>query len=115
MTARAGANDLCVIDRGCRYGCPLCREAFMAGITQRCRIYVCRTLARCSNAVMAGNTVIHERRMINGRGYPLTGAVTAIALRCRRNMTGRFARCDYVVMTARTHAQHFGVINTGGL
>jgi len=64
-------------------------------------------LAVAGMTAQAGDTGIMIAR-IRGRtvaetdGYPGTGVVTVIALECRGEMPGRFARCGGAVMTVGT-------------
>ena len=65
-----------------------------------------------SDAVMAGNTIVHETGMVNGCRNPLLGAVTNITFFDSRYVCGVLTGSNYTIMTTGTHTQYFGMVDT---
>lgn len=112
MTTDAGAVDLRMIHGIRGNGRPEGREFLMAGVTHIRRIQVIGAFTTCGYTVMTGNTVVHKRRVIDSRGYPLLRTVTDITFVCRGHMRGSFSLCNDIVVTTRADTEYFGMIYT---
>ena len=111
VTTDTGAIHLRMVHHVSGDGRPQSGEFFVAGIAYVRSIYMIRSFTAGGYAVMTANTVIHKWRMINGRGYPLLGAMTIVTFLGGGNMGRPFAGRDHIIMTTGTHAQYFSVIN----
>ncbi len=110
MTTGAGAVDLRMVHGIRGNGCPEGREFLVAGVTHIRGIQMTGTFTTCGYAVMTGNTVVHKRRVIDSRGYPLLRTMTDITFVCRGHMRGSFSLCNDIVVTTGADTEYFVMI-----
>lgn len=71
-----------------------------------------RRFAGGTHAVVAARTSTRGNAVVEMRGRPSGGGMTGVALRRRRDMRARFARCGCTVVTATATAHNLRVIDT---